>query len=120
MVPAQRGDPRVVDLRPRNAGGSEQRAQGRPVRRRFGQQRERRRCLPGIDLIEATGQRRGRRINSRMRHDGKEFVQTRPRDRPPCRSFREFGHMMEGGGVKGGIPAMRVDENVGIDGNQAP
>lgn len=102
MLPTQRRDPRVMDFRTGNVAGGEQCTQGRPVRRRFGQER------------------RGRRVDVRVRHDGKELMQAFPRDGPGRRPFRQLGHPPEGGFMERRFLAVRVDENVGIDGDQLP
>ena len=75
---------------------------------------------PCVELVEGPGQWRGRRVNPRMRHNCQEFVQAWPGDRPRCCSFRKLGKARVGDGVKRRILTMGVNQNIGIDGNQAP
>ena len=120
VLPAQRRDPRVVNLRSGDPAPGEQAPQCRPVRRRFGQQRERRRFEPGIHLVEGPGQRRGWSIDARMRHDGEKFVQARPGNGPGRRAFGKPRHALERDFVERRILAVRIDQNIGIDGDHAP
>lgn len=120
VLAAQRRDPRIMDQRSGNPTGGEQRTQNRPMRPRLGQERQSRRFEPSIDLFEGSRQRRRRRIDPRMRHNGEEFVQARPGNGPDRRPFRQFRYASAGDLVERRLLAMRVDEDVGIEGDHAP
>src|SRR5688572_9118044 len=120
MLPTQRRDPRIMDLRPSNVAGREQRPQAWPVRPRLTQQHDCWRFEPSLDLVKSLSQWCGWRINTRMRDNREEFMHAWPRNGPIRRGFRKLGDPPECGSVKRGVLAMGVDENVGIDGDHAP
>ncbi len=73
-----------------------------------------------LDLIQRGRQRRRRIEDARMGHDGQEFVHAGPGDRPGRLSLGERSHAAIGRGVPLRIFAVRVDENIGVEGDQPP
>jgi hypothetical protein len=72
------------------------------------------------DLLEGVGLRGGRIVDPRMCHDGQELVNARPGDRPRCGRFGRSCEVPIGRLVPGRVLAMRVHQDVGIDGDQPP
>ena len=56
----------------------------------------------------------------RVRRDGEKLMQAGPRNCPACRPVCEFCDAPKGCFVERRILAMRVDEDVGVDGDHAP
>ena len=120
MLNAESGDARVVNLGPADASGGYQPAQFGKGLIGFRQQDQRRRLKPGLDLIQSADYRCRRVIDSGMCHDGQEFMQAGPRN-CPCRApFGERRNRVRSRAVERSILAMRVNQNVGINRNQAP
>ena len=82
MDETERGDPRIVHSRSDHIRRCEHRAELRPVVDRLRENDERRRLRPTVDLIERAIEARRRVEDPRMRDDGKELVDARPRNRP--------------------------------------
>lgn len=120
MLPAQRCHPGIVDAGTDHLAGREEGAQGRPVARRFAEERDGRRLQPRVDLIERTVERSWRHVDAGVGDDGEKLMQARPWDRPGLRAFGERGQPLQGGAMKGRVLTMGIDENVGIDCNQLP
>ena len=73
-----------------------------------------------LELVERFRRRRGRSIDARMRDDGEELVNTRPRNRPCSGSLRKLAHALRRAGVERRVAAVRVDQDIGVDGDHAP
>ena len=78
MLPAKGRDARIMDLSPDNPSLREQRSQLGPMVCRLGQERERRRLEPGVDLIERAREGRRRRIDAGMGDDGEKLMNAWP------------------------------------------
>lgn len=118
MLNAQPRDARVVNPTADNLADQKQSTQRGPMLVGFREQHQGGRLQPGVNLIERGGKRRRRMVDARMRHDSQEFVQARPRDCPSGVALGETGKMPRRSRVERRIFAMRVDQYVGIDGNQ--
>ncbi len=116
----QRSDACIVDERAGDSSFLQQGLQGWPVELGFRQQRDAGRFQPGVDLIERSGQWTWRRVNLRMRDDGHELVQARPRHGPRCATLGQFGDARVGSVMPGGVFAMGVNEDIRIDGDHPP
>lgn len=87
MVAAKRRHAGIVHLGARNAPMDKQRPQAPPMPRLFRQEGEGGRFEPGIYLGQSAGERGRRRVDTRMRNNGKELMQARPRNGPRGLSF---------------------------------
>ena len=120
VLPTQGHNAGVMDPRAGNSSANEQRPQCRPVVGQLGQKHKGRRLEPSIHLIEGARQRRGRRVDTGTGDDGEKFVNARPGNRLGRLALREFRNSLRGCVVKRRVLAMSVNENVGVDGDQAP
>src|SRR5262245_37738402 len=120
MIAADRGDASVMDLRTTDAALLKRGAKLRPVAFGFCQENQIRRLKPGFDLIDGSGQRSRRRINTRMSHDGKKFVYTRPRNRPRRLRFSEFRNLAQSCIMPWRVLAMSVDQQIRIERDHPP
>ena len=120
VVPAERGDPRVMHLWADDAARRHQSAQLVPVAVRLAEQDQRRGLYPRGDLVEGELKRRGRAVDPRMGDDAEEFVDARPGDGPGGAVFSQFRHAADGAVVPGRILSMGVDKQIRVDGDQAP
>ena len=111
MVAAKRRYAGIVHLGARNAPMDKQRPQARPVPRLFRQEGEGWRFEPSIYLGQSAGERGRRRVDARMRNNGKELMQARPRNGPCSPSFRELRQPLRGSCMKVRIGAMRVHQD---------
>jgi hypothetical protein len=118
MLNAEGCDPRIMNPPASNLTGFKQLTQRRPMLVRFGQQHERRRFEPRVNLVARGWERRRRIINSWMRHDREKFVHAWPGDRPSGAAFREAGKMPRRDGVKRRVLAVCINEDIGVDGDQ--
>lgn len=120
MIAADRGDASVMDLGTTDAALLKRGAKLRPVAFGLCQENQTRRLKPGFDLIDGGGKRGGRRIDTRMGHDGKKFMYTRPRNRPRRFRFSEFRDLRQSRIMPRRVLAMSVDEQIAIDGDHPP
>jgi len=117
---AQGGHSGIVNLGAGNASVSHDRDQLGPVTLRLRQQCQGRRLQPCLDLFYRGSQRRWRGIDSRMRHNGKELVKARPGNGPGCALFSQPRDPRGSGVMPGGILAVGIDEEIGIDSDHPP
>ena len=109
-----------MDLRARDAPYRQKRTHFFPVAFSLRKQNDSRGFEPGLDLVKRHVERGGRVVDSRMGHNRQEFVEARPRDGPWQLSLSEFGDALGGDGMPGRVRAVRVNEKVRINGDQAP
>ena len=79
VMEADRGDPRIVNLRTLDHSSRRQRGEFFKISRTFSEQSQTRAGLPCLDRRKRRGERRRRIVDFRMRHDGEKFVNARPR-----------------------------------------
>lgn len=78
----------------------------------------RRRHSPGVELSPCAFRCRCSVFpDPAVRHDAQELVTARPRNRLGVGAFGKFAHDRHGGFVHARLPAMRIDEEIGIDRN---
>src|SRR5260370_4389830 len=120
VLTTQRSNPRIVNTRPGHTACCQQGAQIGPMLFRLGEQYERRRLKQQIDVVESNGERCRRTVYSRACHNSEEFMQAGPGN-GPCRTalgqLREAAHRRL---VKRSILAVRVDQDVGVEGYHPP
>jgi hypothetical protein len=85
---------------------------------RFSQQHEAGRFQPGVDLIAGTQEGCWRIVNAWTGYNAKEFMNAGPSDRPSGRPLGKIRKMASGGRMKWRVFAMRVDQDVCVNGNQ--
>lgn len=117
---AERCDARVVDAWAGDAPCVEQSTKLCPVLGALGEELETRRLEPGVDLTASRVGRRGWIPDARVSGDGQEFVDAGPGDRPGGAALCELPHAGSGALVPLGLCAVRVQENVGVDGDHPP
>jgi hypothetical protein len=98
-----------MDLCPRDVPIGQQTAPGRPVRRGLGQERQRWRFEPGVNLVKGPGQRCRWRTDAWMSDDREELVQAWPRNDPDCRLLGQLCNASRGCIMERRVFAMRVD-----------
>jgi hypothetical protein len=82
MIAADHGNASIMNLRAANASLLEHGTKLWPVAFGLCHKNQAGRLEPRFDLIDSDGERSRRRINTRMGHDGKKLMSTRPRTRP--------------------------------------
>jgi hypothetical protein len=120
MLNTEGSHARIVHAGAHDLTGAQERAQADPVLVGLGEQNDRRRLQPRVDLLDCGGQGCRRIVDARMGGDGEEFMQTGPRDGPRRTSFSEFRDATRGARVKRRISPVRVNENVGVERDQEP
>jgi len=116
----QGGYSSIMNLGASNASVSHDRNQLGPVTLLLRQQCQGRRLQPCFDLFYRGSQRRWRGIDSWMRHNGKELVKARPGNGPGRAIFSQSCDVCGSGVMPGGILAVGIDEEIGIDGDHPP
>jgi hypothetical protein len=116
VAQAQGSDARVVDRPSLHGRPLEHLLQRVPEALTFVQENQRRRLEPAPDLLEGIGSRRRRIVDPRMGDDGVELVEAGPGNGLRCATLGQGGDDGVRRRVPGGVRAMRVDEDVGVDG----
>jgi len=120
VLQTQSRDARVMHFWTRDFAGPQQSSQPFPVHLRLGQKNERRRLDPCVDLVQCARERCRRREYFRMRHDGQEFVDARPRNCPCRATLGKFRHASIRSLMPLRVLAVRVDEDTGVDCDHPP
>ena len=120
MLDAERAHPRIVDQRAANPAGDKLFLQHGPMRARLRQQFRNRGFESCVHLVQRLFKGGGRIVDARMAHDGDEFVDARPRQTPPHPALGKLPDAGTGGLVSFRIGAVRVNQDVGVDGTQPP
>jgi hypothetical protein len=117
---AERCDARVVDLRAGDPPFLQGTPQLRPVTVGLGHKDQTGGFEPCRYLIDRHGERRRRRVNSRVGHDGQELVETRPGNAPRGSPFCQFGDPVVGDVMPRRVLPMGVNEQVGVESDHPP
>ena len=117
MVQADRGDAGIVDFRAFDFSGGRLVGECFKVPRPLAQQPQARAGLPCSKCFERGDERRRRIVNLRVSYNGEEFVKTRPCDRPRSTGISKMGDSVQGFLMPRRVFPVRVNEDVGIDGD---
>lgn len=120
VIQAQGRDPGVMDPGPAHSGGDQHVREMMLVPRPLLQEHEGRGLEPCCDLVQGGCHLAWGIVDPGMGHHRQELVDARPGDGPGVASFREASHRIRRPGVPFGIPAVGVDQEVGIHGDHAP
>lgn len=120
MTEAKSGDSGVVHLGAGHLPRSQQSLEHRPITGRFTQQDDARRRKQNPDLFQRLWQLRWRAVNPWVGGDGQELMDAGPRDRPGSRTFYQGPQSPLRRLEPGRIPTMGIDQEVGVDCDQAP
>ena len=120
VLHAQCSNPGIVHARTGNPPVAQKCAQRLPVSWRLAKHVKQWGLKPSVYLFQRTLKRRRRSVNPRMRYDREELMETLPGKRPWHNAFGEFLHAMRRCRVKQRFSAVRVNEDVRIDGDQTP
>ncbi len=118
MGNAERSDPGIVNHRPVHARSLDEAAQDIKEVVGLAQQSTRRRRCPRIELTPGALDRcRPVLPDAAVGYDAQELVAARPWNRPCVVAFRELAQDGARGTVDAGFPAVRVDEQISVDGD---
>ena len=120
MQAAEGCDPGVMYGGTRDTAGLECGGQFRPITGRLSLQHQARSLHPSLDLSLGNLQRAGGIVYARVRYDGQELMQARPRNGPRGAAIGEFGKASAGCLMPGRVLAMSVNQDVGIHRDHAP
>lgn len=120
VVKAERGDARVVDLRPSHLSHCGERAELLKVPGTFCEQLKPRAGEERVHKRQGLGQGGRWLIDARMRCYGQKLVNAGPGKRPRCGLAPQGINGGFGCRMKRAVLAVRIDQQVGIEGNHAP
>ena len=119
MPQADGGDPGGLHSRPDDRAAGHQPREDRHVVRGFGKQAQPRTGGEGGDRFQGDARGSGRLIDPRMRDHREELVDRWPRDGPVLPASCQLCHDRERLRVMRAVLAVCIDEEVGVDGDQA-
>lgn len=113
-------DSSVMNTWPDNSSCMQRLTQNWPITGLLAQKDQRRRLEPRRDLSECLVECTGRSIDFRVSHDPDKFVDTWPRNGPWSERIGQFLDDFGRLWMIRRIASMGVDQEVGVDGDQAP